>query len=505
MPSDASLPLQILGAGPARSPWQLPAPYPSTLLALWPGVKPPGIEVVLEALLETTPGVEILGELPATPGTLWLFAVALPAPAECRAIIFAEPSDALPDVSAGEADSGAPRPRFTVGIEFVAARERVLATFGFAMAALRRIVPETSAILDVAASTWHHRAGLDRWFGGAGPTEAETARGAVGARPPSSDRAAAALDPPEWLLWSTHAVTRSREPAPDEPAWVRTSGLWRCGLPELEILEVPAAHLRAAVALVNGIAGLLLEGGPPDPLRRWRVGHGLEVVLAPWRTLAAALDPERPGSFATRGLEDVPAATESLAHPFGGIRAAICDPEPRGLYRPRWSWPQGAIEALERGDGALDQPELAAQRTRRAAQRTLDVLRAAVEPRRGDEIAPRVDAPEAPGAPRGRPEERRGPTRALLEIAVGLAPDASAAIEHAWLEVDRCVGDAFECRVLDDAILAGALTAGARRRVEPSEVTDWQVRIDGTTAGPDDAPELAEILESRRRRVEEPA
>src|SRR5262245_18083674 len=77
-----------------------------------------------------------------------------------------------------------------------------------------------------------------------------------------------AVEPPVDVLWVIHAVT----PAAEGGAWLHTHGLWRCGVPELEMLDVPARDASRAAELLSAIASRLLEEPLPAPGEPFRVG-----------------------------------------------------------------------------------------------------------------------------------------------------------------------------------------------------------------------------------------
>ena len=499
---------------PGGDPWRLPHPAPTTLLALWPGSKPPLQEMVAEALIEHSPESVLVGELSSPPeGALWTLVVDVPAPIDARVILFAE--SAHPE-GAADLDAACRDCRWVVGMELLLSPERPLRAFVAAMRMAQAITPGTPAILDVASSTWHGTGSLERWFA---PVDA---------------------DPPTWILWSAHAVCRDREQRPGHPSWIRSAGLWRCGLPELEILDLPTEHIPAGVALVHAVAELLLEAPPPAPGERWTIGQEIDVALVPWQAVVELLPPEVPGSLASRGLTPEASQAATLTHPLGGVRGVICGPEPRGTYRKLWSWPEAAIRRLAAGDALIQQSTLAVRRSKRMAQRHLPQLLEAV---RLLSEAHALEAPSAGGV-RQRHAVERGAPRVLVAAVFDPVverfvesddlrradardlegPDgASASFDSPSPQAPKTKGEAhterepdgadvedrlerrwIELRELSEEAVSGTIVVGSAAgepagsgrsaTVSLGAITDWQVLVDGGALGPDEAEWLPEAV-----------
>ena len=81
------------------------------------------------------------------------------------------------------------------------------------------------------------------------------------------------LEPAVESLWWVSASQRE----PGSPAWLKTSGLNRLGLPELEFLEVPVPLVPTSAHLLDELAARIAEDGPPPPGTRMAVGPELEL------------------------------------------------------------------------------------------------------------------------------------------------------------------------------------------------------------------------------------
>lgn len=162
--------------------------------------------------------------------------------------------------------------------------------------------------------------------------------------------------PAEWA-WSTRSVER---PGGDL-VWLFTEGLGRVGRPELELLEVPRALAAAGAALLDALAALVIEA-PPPPEARWQVGATEWVVLQRADEVASRLAALAPGSIADR---------DRLLVRSGGCegRAAVCDPQPRGVYTQAWTPPERLLERVLSGEARLFRSDEESERSRRESRR----------------------------------------------------------------------------------------------------------------------------------------
>ena len=93
------------------------------------------------------------------------------------------------------------------------------------------------------------------------------------------DVAASSVPPSPESMYRLHAVS-------DEEGrgngWIHSHGLLRCGLVEVEIVDVPDQATAAMGDLLNGVASVFLDLGMPSPGESFAVGGGLELVWLPW-------------------------------------------------------------------------------------------------------------------------------------------------------------------------------------------------------------------------------
>jgi len=444
----------------------------------------------------------LVGEINSPPdGSLWTVVADLPAPIDSRVVLFAERSDPQGQADLDEACRAC---RWVVGVELLLPRERLLRSLVAAMRIADAVTPGTPGILDVPSSTWHGRDSLSQWFL---PVEA---------------------DPPEWLLWTAHAATHDREGRPGSPHWIRTSGLWRCGLPELELLEVPTELVRAGISLVHGVAELLLDEPAPRPSATWPIGIGMDVALVPWQDVVPLLPQGSPGSLTSRRMTDTAPPVDTLDHPFGGVRAVICDPVAIGSLRKVWGPPLKALQSIVAGKALLHQSPSAARRAHRLAQRTLpqllDAFRiaaglaaesstpplfktlvaAAFDATEGQFIA--GSAPQPTSAPKAEDEagdENGGqiPPHLASNDSQGEAPRPDSC-EHLWIEVASIEDGAVRGTLLNDPSNSLALRAGAAVTVPCNAISDWQIIREGVILTPDEAPWVSEAVRDWRRSTE---
>jgi len=441
--------------------WPKPEIFPTSLVAPVRGDSPPtagSVLVALEAVTGRRP--EVLETIvPEDPAIRWTMVLALEG-LSSPCIVWTEPARAIgPD---DLPDPAIARLRWTLGFETVLGAEAgpsaAFAEFSALLSLVVRAFPEMPALLDAATRRWFPRDELLRLFVGAG------------GEPESTPEAT------EDVLWRVVAVGRSERPDDEERLWLHTMGLWRCGLPELEMLEVPGRHVHGAVLLLNGIAALSLTEPLPSPGGVAEVGSNVRVSFQPWEDVVRFLDPGALGSIADRRAEEEPGAI----NPLLGVRAVVCGPEPRGQFRQVWSWPSEAVRLIERGEAGLYLSTHATRRQSRRARTTWP------------EFATAFAAIRRAGEGRGEDPSF------LVKAAVGSGADAESAREHLWFEVKEVRGHRAEGKLLNDPQLAKHLTLGQIVPVEVELVSDWRVLLPDGSYGPASAHRLLEAVDRFR-------
>ena len=154
------------------------------------------------------------------------------------------------------------------------------------------------------------------------------------------------LEPAVESLWWVSASQRE----PGSPAWLKTSGMNRLGLPELEFLEVPVPLVPTTAHLLDELAARIAEDGPPPPGTRMAVGPELELRAVPPREVLPVLPANMPGQAADRE----PDAPPSIV--FTG-------PEKVGATRPTWPPATSVLQRL------ADEPCVVYRATRNTKRR----------------------------------------------------------------------------------------------------------------------------------------
>lgn len=407
--------MSAAGRQPA-DPWAPTEIEATALLALWPGDAPPEMGAVLAAIgRRMDEQLRVIAEA-AGEGEAWSALVEAPR----RGWELALWTESAPDLEPGELDDATARCSWLVGVEGVLDPDAPLECFAALMQLLAG--PEVPAVLDANTRRWH------RW-------------------PARGDEH---VEPEPAVLWITHVVTR----ADGEDAWIHTHGLARCGLPDLEMLEVDGRLVDAGIALLDAIAGRLIEETPPPPGAPFAAGPGLEVTLQPWQDVVDYVD-EAPGG---RGDRDE-------AH--GGMRAVVCGREPQGAYRAIYRWPREALQRIDAGRAALFMSHHETEDRARRAQATWPRLAeafAGLRPGRG--------------------------ARFLLKA--GMA--AGDRREHLWFLVRRFERDRAEAALVNQPAVVADLKPGDVAWIERDAVSDWSVETPAGSFGPAEASDLASAL-----------
>jgi hypothetical protein len=236
----------------------------------------------------------------------------------------------------------------------------------------------------------------------------------------------------ESLLFRVELVARDPQQG---PYWIVTRGLSRVGKPELEVLEVPAAQVPAAVELLEALAGRFVDDDPPHAGVPYEAGSGLSVALVPALEAIETLSPGAPGDAGDRSRRGL-----------RGPRAAVCAAGKRGSFRPVWMPPSEVLAQLALGEAGLFVSPRSADVAARRAQRTWPKVVAAFEALRvrGAQVVAKVARAGEPGG-----------------------PEASTR-SHVWLTVTEAAPGGGAGHAADSA-------TGALERFELAAIGDWRV------------------------------
>ena len=424
----------------ADDPWALPEPHASGWVVFWPHAEAPTREEIGSAFAAWL-GQELEGESPEEPeeGTLWAFTFqmdGLPAPA----LAWAEPAQPL---DGEDIEESVKKCRWVVRLQAVLPFEEPHEAYFRLVALLAGAIGDAPGVLDAVTGHYLPRSVLENGF-----------------------LAPEALPHERWLWRVSGAGLADPAGEGDRPTMLFTSGLWRCGRPELELLELPATHVRAGLILLDAMAGLLLEGDMPEPGEVFEAGPGLEVTLQPWREVAATMEDGTPGSQAFRAA----AGSDGDHSPLLGVRAVICHPEPVGAFRKVWTWPRDAVAAIESGAAALYATDHATRASQRRAQRRWETFATAFASLRRAE----TDAARA---------LRESGFSVQAPLEGGRDPDR---VEQAWLCVKRFEGGKVHATLLEKPRSRDDLQEGSELPLDPAAISDWRVELpDGEVFGPE--------------------
>lgn len=438
--------------------WALPhGPEPSNVIALWPGETPPSLTEALAGLQQRLgEGVELIDELdvaedsPDAPSqVVWAAAIKLPGlvePVVCWA------QAAAPAASGQLGDPRAEACRWAFGIEAVLGDDPVGEHF-HVLRTLCHAFPDVPMVLDVNSTRCFTREELERMF--------------------TSD-----VEPSPHELWAIHAVADMDK---GSPAWIHTHGLWRCGLPELEMLEVPQSHLRSAVDVLNTVASLLLESSPPAPGEPLEIGQDLAVALQPWQEVVRFVPPEAHGSMRDRSHDE---------SEHSGVRAVVCAAKPQGTFRKVWVWPREVVEHFNQ-DGAVRY--LSARETARQSA----AARAAW---------PELATAFAAAQKRGLLNPQR--LRAVFLVKAGFSADGAADPdaehrEHLWFKIESFKGQAARGELINQPFSIPSMQSGKRYDIPAAIVSDWHVQMQQGIFGSDRIAELWSALDDASRQTTE--
>ena len=429
-----------------ESAWELPAPVASAWVGFWPHPDAPTRDEVGRAVASWV-GREVEMESiepDEEEGMLWALVVNIPGVNSSVGLWAGRALNAESgqlDDSAMEAwqleDPAMAACKWVVGMQTELEPGEAHAEYFHLMAMLAGSLPDLTGILDVSNARRWPRQEIEEQF------------------------LSADAVPNDESLWTITAVATSDED--DVPMMLFTTGLLRCGLPELEMLEVPARHSQAAAILLNHVASLLLEAPPPEPEEPIEIGPDIFVTLIPWQECARYIAEETPGSTAFRET-----AREQGDGSLMAVRAVICSAKKRGSFKQLWAWPTEIIESMEAGRAVLYASEHSAAATERRAQRTWPKFATAfASVRRAEE-----------------PDVLALATTAFQVQAPLGSVDEHDRREQGWFTVQRFDHDVVDAILSEEPVTRQDLHVGDAIRIPRAEVTDWRVFLPEEVFGP---------------------
>lgn len=435
-------------AGVGADPWSSPEarPEPSNFIALWPLRNMPTLKEVTSALNRQFghPLRALDIDMPPDRAVQWA-QVLDRGDGRMPLIVWCEPMRPLPKETIDFIGAG--HIKWVIGVETILDPNDPLSDFMSVLRALGRGIAQSPAILNVNTECWHVRSELDEVILPDVP------------------------GPDETILWVTHAISPKEDD--DARLWVYTKGLRRCGLPELEMLDVPLEFGRSAAAIVNHLAPLLIEDGMPEPGEQLEIGREMRIVLQPWRIAAKGLAGDVPGGENNR--------VDHTDHPQSAPSAAVCAAEQSA--DGRWVWPEAAVRRVASGETALYFSGRATQRLAGTARSTWSELKDAFN--------------AVPESLRLDNEKRRAAFLICAAFTAGTARDAENPDprEHLWFEALRFENDRVEGRLQNAPSVATHLRHGEVVWIDRETLTDWAVLTEHGRVGPLSAGGLRTTVE----------
>lgn len=149
--------------------------------------------------------------------------------------------------------------------------DRPLERFHAQLTLLHVVAPDPALVLDANTETPHPGVWLD-------------------------DVAAAQTPPSPTTLFTIHNVHQED----GGPVWLHTHGLARCGLIELDMVDVPGEVAGLAAELLRATALRFLDHGAPEPDEPFVVGSDMELLWLPWEEGVRKVPRRVPGSARDR-------------------------------------------------------------------------------------------------------------------------------------------------------------------------------------------------------------
>lgn len=451
---------------PQESPWTLPEQEPTNLLALWPDKHAPSQTEVTAAFRQWL-GDALVGEeeLP-TPDDddeiAWCHAMRIRG-FNSPVVIWAEP---VRSMAPNERRAlGAERCEWLIGFETVLSCSDPLSNYIELMRLVGESCMDVPAVLDVNTTRWHDRQSIDEVF------------------------CSQEVEPPADVLWLVQAVQPdgSKPDVDNRCIWLHTHGLWRCGAPELEMLEVPLEHASAAAELLNDIAALLLEQAPPSSSDRFEIGTDLHVSLLPWQAIVNCLPKGVPGGLADRKGD------HKDGH--GGVRAVVCTTRPELAAVKKWHWPAEVIRRLSEDEAGVYMTRRATERQAALAQRAWAELAMA--------FASACPIIHRNGTMTSAIERNREMPPVVFGVKAGFADDTQTdSREHLWFEIRQFEGDRAKGILINQPLNVRQLERGSEVWIDRGLVSDWRVMTHEGCYGPNDVASMWRAIDKAREQGE---
>ena len=410
--------------------WRLEEPWPTTLVAPLTGADAPEADAVLAATADRLEGTVDVLEIQRSPDDKHPWSLVVRIPGHPFPVLVACEKTRRMDEIPEPLRPAIGKSKWSLVIESLLEDDDPRSGWT-RLASIAGSRKDTIAIIDATTGRWFDRPEID----------GSLMDGELGA--------------PDDVLWRVQAVS-SAEDLDSGTVWLFTRGLLRCGLPELEILELPGRHAAEGGRLLDAIASLLIEDGTPPPEVPYSVGPDLSIAFVPWTEVISTLDPESLGSE-----EDRIALSQETPNPLRSRRAAICGLEPRGSFRRIWTWPEDAIRSMAAPDVSVFRSDSSIHRTAILARR------------RWMEAVSAFEASGAGGSD----------SSVVLLVGVPLGEDGEEQVEHGWVQavsVDSTGGRGLLLRSTVDG-----RSAGTEVRFSADRIDGWRLVQGDVAVGPE--------------------
>jgi hypothetical protein len=258
-------------------------------------------------------------------------------------------------------------------------------------------------------------------------------------------------------LYSIHRVSNGI-PTDDEPEkfWLHTHGLQRAGVPDLDLLDVPAPLVCAAGELLETVASLWIHYQTPEPETPFAIGQGIDISWRPWQVVAEERDHRANGGWKFR--------TDEWAHT--GYRAVLFASQPTILPGGGKIW-NTPSEVLFK----LTQPETT-------------LFRSAYETRRMASLA------QERWSSFGMLFAGRRPADWRFAVKLRYGDDNGSRGEHLWFEVLGIRPGRIQARLISFPTMVHDLEIGQAGWHDLARMSDWRVLTPQGTYDPETADEL---------------
>lgn len=255
-----------------------------------------------------------------------------------------------------------------------------------------------------------------------------------------------------------------------------TQGLARCGLPELEMDEVPVDLADQASVIIFSLVGTLLGGDVPQPGGRITIGDGLTVSLQRVEDVVRFIEPTTAGSAAWRAQ-----VRQQGFEEFGMERAVICAAQPEGQYTKVWSWPRDVVDRIASDRAVVYMSERWLQNAGRRAQATWPSFAMAFT------NLIRTGVPKWVAL-----------ARKAFMVQAPLDAGEGGRVEHSWMAVQSIDHDQVRVKVLEQPATRADLKPGDLLTVTRQSVADWRVQLIGFMFDPEVSEQLLKAVDKIR-------